>query len=137
MPAEGPGKRYSTVATKATSHGAPVVENRHPGIAAKSSQVEPMAATAANALLAADIAIGEELVIMLDGLHEVAVADLPAGAAEGDPLYITVADNALADAAEALTGGLVEAEYVKFGLLSSIDTALGRAQVNLNLRDTF
>lgn len=129
MPIEGPGSRYSVVATKATVHGAPAVENAHPGIAAKSSQVEPMVASAANALLAQNIAIGEEMVIMLAGAHEVAVADLPAGAAAGDPLWITEADNSLADAAGA---GLV-----KFGRISSIDVALGRALVNLNLRDTF
>lgn len=137
MPIEGPGSRYSVVASKATRHGAPVVENFHPGIAAKSSQVEPMVASAANALLAQNIAIGEEMVIMLAGIHEVAVADLPAGAVVGAPLWITTADNGLADAAEALTGGLTEAGYVKFGRISSIDVALGRAMVNLNLRDTF
>lgn len=129
MPIEGPGSRFSVVATKATSHGAPAVEHNHPGIAAKSAQVDPMAPTAANAALADNIAIGEEFVIMLAGLHEVPVADLPAGAAVGDPLWIAAADNALAAAAGA---GLV-----KFGRISSIDATLGRALVNLNLRDTF
>lgn len=113
MPAEGPGTRFSTPATKATTHGAPVVELGHPGIAAKSSQVEPMAATAANALLAVEIEVGEEMVIMLAGLHPVAADLLPAGADEGDPLWIDTSDNTLlsltdvAEVANSLVTGVV------------------------------
>jgi hypothetical protein len=136
MPAEGPGSRYSVVATKATVHGRPVVENKHPGIAAKSAQAAPAAVSVANATAAQAIAIGEEMVIMLAGLHDVAVSLLPGSAAVGDPLWITIADNVLANAATALTGGVTEAAYVKFGVISSIDTTLGISQVNLNLRDT-
>lgn len=136
MPYEGPGERYSVVATKATEHGAPAVENRHPGIAAKSAQAAPAAVSVANALAAQQIAIGEEFVIMMTGVHEVAVADLPAGAAVGDALWIEIADNSLANAAEAQTAGLTEAAYVPFGRISSIDATAGRALVNLNLRDT-
>jgi len=54
----------------------------------------------------------------------------------GDPVYITLADNSLADAAEALTSGLVEAAYSKFGRITAIDEDTERATVNLNLRDT-
>lgn len=136
MPYEQPGQRYSAIATKATAHGRPAVEKRHPGIAAKSAQAAPAAVSVANATAAQAIAIGEEFVIMLAGSHEVAVADLPGGAAEGDPLWIEVADNSLANAAEAQTAGLTEAAYVKFGVIDSIDTAAGRALVNLNLKDT-
>jgi hypothetical protein len=129
MPIEQPGSRYSVVATKATSHGKPAVEKNHPGIAAKSAQAAPAYPSVANALAAQQIAIGEEFVIMLTGAHEVAVADLPAGAAVGDAVFIRVADNVLVNAAGA--------GIVKFGRISSIDTALGRSLVNLNLRDTF
>jgi hypothetical protein len=134
VPAEQPGSRYSVTATKATEHGKPAVENRHAGVAAKSEQADPAYPNAANALLAQDIAIGEEFVIMLDGAHELLVADLPAGAAVGDGLWIEIADNSLANAAEAQTGGITEAAYVKFGVISSIDVTAGRALVNLNQR---
>lgn len=100
MPAEGPGVRQSLIATKATEHGAPVVEKKHPGIAAKSAQVEPMAATAANALLADNIGIGEEFVVMLGGVHEIPSALLPGGAVEGDGLWIREADNLLRSEAQ-------------------------------------
>lgn len=137
MPYEGPGKRYSCIATKAVAHGAPAVEKRHPGIAAKSAQAAPAAVSVANATAAQQIAIGEEMVIMLDGAHEVAVAALPGGAVEGDPLWIEIADNTLANAAEALTTGITEAGYVKYGVISTIDATLGRALVNLNLKASF
>lgn len=136
MPTEQPGARISLIATKATSHGAPAVEKNHPGVAAKSGQASPAYPSEANALLAKNIAIGEEFVIMLAGAHHVDVDLLPDGAVVGDPVYITVADNALADAAEAITAGLVESAYRKFGRISEIDTASGLALVNLNLRDT-
>jgi hypothetical protein len=127
MPDQGPGQRYSVVATKATAHGKPVVENKHPGIAAKSTQALPADPTTANATAAQNIAIGEEMVIMLEGIHTVLVADLPAGAVVGDQVFIRSADNVLVNA-----GG---AGIVKFGLISSIDATLGRALVNLNLKD--
>lgn len=100
MPYEAPGSRFSTVATKATVHGDPAVEHKHPGIAAKSSQAAPAVPSVANALAAQQIAIGEELVIMLLGLHEVDTDLLPGGAAAGDALYIAEADNSLLSAAE-------------------------------------
>lgn len=137
MPLEGPGRRYSVTATKATSHGKPAVELAHPGIAAKSTQVAPMVPSVANAALAVQIGIGEEFVIMLTGVHEVAVADLPAGAAAGDPLYIKASDNTLHKAVDAVTSGALNAGFFKFGVIDSIDTTLGRAQVNLNLRGAF
>jgi hypothetical protein len=137
MPIEGPGGRYSVIATKAVAHGAPAIEKNHAGIAAKSAQASPAAPSVANALAAQQIAIGEEFVIMLSGLHEVAVAALPGGAAEGDPVYIVKADNTLANAAAALNAGLLRATHAKFGLISSIDTVLGRALVNLNQRSAF
>lgn len=126
MPIEQPGSRYSVVATKAAKHGDPVVENKHPGIAAKSSQGLPAYPSQANADAAQNIAIGEEMVIMLKGAHEVAVAKLPAGAVVGDQVFIRSADNVLVNA----TG----AGIVKFGLISSIDATLGRALVNLDLK---
>lgn len=129
MPLEGPGRRISVTATKATTHGAPAVELNHAGVAAKSEAIPPMAPSVANAALAVAIAVSEEFVIMLDGVHEVATSLLPAGAAAGDALWIATADNTLHNAAGA---GLV-----KFGLIDSIDTTLGRAQVNLTQRSSF
>jgi hypothetical protein len=102
MPAEGPGERYSVVATKAVAHGAPAVENRHPGIAAKSAQAQPAAVSVANALAAQQIAVGEEMVIMLTGLHDFPSSFLPVAAAVGDPLWIRTADNSLTNQAGAL-----------------------------------
>lgn len=128
MPSEGPGSRYSVIATKAAIHGRPVVENGHPGIAAKSTQAAPAYPTTTNATAAKNIAIGEEMVIMLTGLHEIPSSLLPAGAVAGTPLWIVAADNTLQNA--------TAAGRVKFGVVSSIDATLGRALVNLNLRDT-
>lgn len=137
MPLEGPGRRYAVLATKATTHGAPAVELNHGGIAAKSAQIAPMAPSVANAALAVAIAINEQFTIMLDGVHEVAVSALPAGAAAGDPLYIKAADNTLHKAVDALTAGVLNAGFTKFGLIDSIDTTLGRAEVNLSQRSAF
>lgn len=137
MPLEGPGQRFSATATKATTHGAPAVELNHAGIAAKSDNPPPMAPSVANATLAQQIAFGEEFVIMMSGAHEVASSLLPAGAAAGDPLYIKAADNTLHLAADALTSGVLNAGFVKFGLLDEIDTTHGRAQVNLSERSSF
>jgi hypothetical protein len=132
-----PGERFSVVATKAGRHKDPAVELNHPGIALKSAQPEPMAVNVANAALAEQFIVGEEIVIALTGEWPVDTDLLPAGAAAGDPLYIRKADNVLVNAGEALTGGVLEAAYAKFGLLSSIDTVLDEGLVNLNLRDTF
>lgn len=129
MPYEGPGERYSVVFTKAAVHGAPAVENNHAGVAAKSQQAQGGWPTQANATAAQQIAIGEEAVIMMDGLHEVESALLPVGAVAGTALWIDPADNSLHNAAAA---GLV-----KFGLVSSIDATLGRALVNLEQRGSF
>jgi hypothetical protein len=131
MPLEGPGRRFSVTATKATTHGAPVVELNHPGVAAKSAQTPPMAPSVANAALAVAIGVGEEFVIMMDGVHEVATSLLPGGAAAGNALYIHPADNTLK-----LVGGMSSGD-VKFGVIDSIDTNLGRAAVNLSLRSSF
>lgn len=129
MPYEGPGERYSAIATKATTHGAPAVELNHPGIAAKSAQVAPMVPSVANATVAQQIAIGEEFVIMMSGSHEVATSLLPAGYAVGTQLWIATADNSLQSAAAA--------GRVKFGVIDDIDATRGVAHVNLNLRGTF
>jgi hypothetical protein len=126
---EQPGGRFSVVATKAVRHKRPAVELHHPGMALKSAQPAPMVPTVANAALAEGIVVGEEFVIALDGAWPVEVALLPAGAAAGDPLWIREADNVLVNAAGA--------GILKFGRISSIDTTLGLALVNLNLRDTF
>ena len=136
MSVQAPGERFSVVATKQVRHKRPVVEARHPGIALKSSQPPPMVPTVANATAAETILVGEELVIAMTGSWPVETALLPGGAVVGDPLYIVLADNTLANAANALAAGLVKATHLKFGVIDSIDTVLGLAMVNLNLRDT-
>lgn len=129
MPYEGPGRRVAVTATKATTHGAPAVEINHGGIAAKSAQVAPMVPSVANATIAQQIAVGEQFVIMLDGIHEVATTLLPAGFAVGTQLWINPADNTLKSA--------TAAGYVKFGVISDIDATHGRAHVNLSQRGSF
>lgn len=131
MPAEGPGSRYSVLATKAVAHGAPAVENRHPGIAAKSAQAQPAAVSVASALAAQQIGVGEEMVIMLAGLHEfLPTSLLPAGAAVGDPLWIRTADNSLTNQAGALatllTGVVASNNAIRW---TSRDTRVPRVQL--------
>lgn len=137
MPYESPGRRYDATATKQVNHGDPSVELGHGGIAAKSAQTPPMAPSVANALLAQQIAVGEEFTIMLDGIHEVSTTLLPVGAVAGSQLYIEADDNSLVLAAEATTGGVLNAGFTKFGVIDSIDTALGEALVNLTQRSSF
>jgi hypothetical protein len=137
MPLESPGSRFSVIATKATTHGAPATELGHPGVAAKSDQAAPMAVSLANAAIAQQIGIGEEFVIMLAGGHEVATSLLPVGAVAGSKLYIKESDNSLVLAATALSSGVLQAGYLRFGVIDSIDSTHGRAAVNLNLRSTF
>lgn len=137
MPLEGPGRRWDGIATKPHTHGAPAIELNHAGIAAKSAQAAPMAPSVANAALAVQIGIGEDFVIMLDGDHEVAVSALPGGAVAGDRLFIKAADDTLALAATALTAGVLNAGFAKFGIIDDIDTVLGRAHVNLSQRSSF
>jgi hypothetical protein len=137
MPLESPGARYEATATKATSHGAPAVELNHAGVAAKSAQAAPAAPSVAAAAAAQQIAISEAFIIMLKGRHEVASSLLPGGAVAGSPLYIRASDNALVLAATALTGGVLNAGFLRFGVIDSIDTTRGRALVNLDLRSSF
>lgn len=139
MPAEGPGSRFSVTATKATQHGWPAVELNHAGIAAKSAQAEPGNLTTANALAAEKIAIGEEFVIMLSGLHSFPSAKLPGGSVAGDRLAIKKTDNSLVKVAEAAAANkaIEEGLLVKFGVLDSIDTVAGLAWVNLTGRNSF
>jgi hypothetical protein len=127
MPYTGPGERQSLVATKATKHGAAVVEYGHPGIAAKSTQAAGAYPNAANALAAQNIAVGEEMVVFLTGIHEVASSAITGAVSVGTPLYIVAADNTLTTTASG---------NVKFGRVSEVDSATGRVLVNLNLRDT-
>lgn len=149
MPSEGPGRRHSVVFTKQTVHGDPAVENCVAGVAAKSTQAIPAAVSVANATAAQQIAVGEEAVIMCGGLHEVANAKLPgsvvtvAELAAGSStlakaaLYIQHSNNALVLAATALSSGLLQAGFSKFGLIVERDDVLGRTTVNLNLRSAF
>lgn len=138
MPSEGPGVRFDTLATKVVNHGDPCVELAHPGIAAKSFQAAPAVPSVVNAAAAQVIAIGEDFVIMMGGVHEVATSKLPAGAnAAGGLLYIRASDNALVAAATALAAGVLNAGFFRYGVIDSVDATRGIAQVNLNLRGAF
>lgn len=137
MPAERSGQRQSLIFTKQVTHGDPCEEKNHTGIAAKSLQAQPAYPSVANALAAQEIMVGEEGVVMMEGTHPVSTDLLPGGAAVGNAVYITKADNALVLEATALTAGVLEAAYAKFGLISEIDTDLDIAQINLSRRDQF
>lgn len=137
MPQEGPGRRYDATATKATSHNSPVVELNHPGVAAKSEQIAPAAPSVANAAAAVQIGVGEDFVIMLDGEHTFASTFLPGGAVVGSQLYIKAADNTLHLAADALSGGVLQAGFLKYGVVDFIDTTNSLVSVNLNLKGSF
>jgi hypothetical protein len=154
MPSTRPGTRVPVVRSNKTAargaagldallvHGQPAVDQNFAGIGFKNAQPDPMAVSTANALIAQQIATGENYVIDIAGAHEVDPDLLPAGAAAGDPLYIRVADDVLVNAAEALTdpdgaggaGGVIEAGYRKFGRLETLDNGGGLADVNLNER---
>lgn len=139
MPAEGPGRRFSVIATKATEHNKPAVELNHAGVAAKSAQPAPAAVSQANADAAKKIAIGEEFVIMLDGVHGIASSLLPGGAKAGDRLAIKVSDNSLVAVASAAAAekAVEEDLLVKFGVIDSIDTTAAIAWINLSQRSSF
>lgn len=134
MPLSEPGKRYSTVATKAWKHGGPAVEAGHAGIAHKVGQ--PLAIpdnTSGAAITAAQtVVVGEDVVIDLEDVHEVPVAQLPGGAVVGTALWIDPAD-----APGAALHNAAAAGRVKFGIVDAIDATLGRALVNLTQRSSF
>jgi hypothetical protein len=138
MPYQANIGRARRIATKEVMHGDPAVELGTPGTAAKSTQSQPGVPNAANAEVARTILEDEGFVIFHAGIVSVRTDLLPAGAEEGDPLYITEADNSLADAAEALTAGVLEAGFVKFGRVEGEDaSSADHTLVNLDLRDTF
>jgi hypothetical protein len=131
MPSKGPGARYSTFATKQVTHGNPCVEHNHAGIAHLVDQQAPIwdPSNAAAVTAAALIKVGDDIVIDMEGIHHFASSLLPGGVAIGDPLWIAAADNTLQTAAGA--------GRTKFGILSELDTVLGRAGVNLTQRSSF
>jgi len=139
MPGQAPGTSFSCTATKATGHNKPAVELNHAGIAAKSTQPPAMAPNAANAKAATEIAIGEEMVILMAGSHEFASSLLPGGSAAGDRLAIKVSDNSLVKiaAGAAANKAIEEGLLVKFGVIDSIDTTAALAHVNLSQRSSF
>lgn len=137
MPYEGLAVRHAAVATKATVHGAPCIEDGFPGVAFKNTQlnayVDPSLAAATQ------IVVGESFAIQFGGMHEIAAAKFPGGTlpARGTAIYITLADNSLVLAATAVASGLVQAGYSKFGRIDRLDTARSVAYVNAEARDTF
>lgn len=134
-----PGRRVFRVATKEVLHGDPAVEAHAAGIAKKAEQSAGGVPNAANATVVRTIHVGDDCVIFLDGILPVRDALLPGGAAVGDPLWIRIADNVLVNAAEALTGGVMEAAYDKFGRVESLDDPSSAvcSLVNLGARDSF
>lgn len=142
MPSERPGRRETVVRSDKAGnpelrHNDPVIENNLAGVAAKSRPGAAGAVTAANAAANQVIADGETFVVMLDGNHTLDDSHLPAGAVEGSRLYIEAATDALVLEATALTGGVLEAGYAKFGVVTDIDATLDRFDVNLNERASF
>lgn len=134
-----PGRRVVRVFTKETLHGDPAVEQHAAGIAKKTLQMPGGVPTAANALANQTILEDEEAAIFIDGILPVREDLLPGGAAVGDALYITIADNVLVLAGVALTGGVLEAAFDKFGRVESLDdpSSADHALVNLGARDSF
>lgn len=141
MPAERPGRREERIRSNkagVTLHnGDPVIEGNLAGVAAKSRGGAPGAVNMANAAANQVIAVGELFVVMLDGTHTLDESHLPAGAVDGDRLYIRASDDALVLAATALTGGVLNAGFAKYGVITDIDAALDRFDVNLNERASF
>lgn len=137
MPYEGLAVRHTAVATKATVHGAPCIEEGFPGVAFKNTQLD--AYVKPGTTPATQIASSESFVIQVGGMHEIAAAKFPGAAlpARGTAIYITLADNVLVFAATAVTAGLVTAGYSKYGRVDSVDTVRGVALVNAEARDTF
>lgn len=95
MPARGPGQTYAVTATKESAHNHPAIELNHAGIAHKSQQIPPGVPSNAAAAAAKLIAIGEEFVIDMDGVHTFESSLLPGGAKAGERLWINPADNTL------------------------------------------
>lgn len=137
MPTNAPGTTHTCRASKATVHGAPVIEEGFPGIAHKSTQAGGAYPNAANALAATRIAVGEEMVIKHMGRVEVDTDLLFADPRRGDEVYITEADNRLVNAAGGASGGLPRAGFRKYGRIEEVDSASGLTTVNLNARSTF
>jgi hypothetical protein len=131
---KGPGERYSTVATKAWKHKGVAVEAGHAGIAFKVDQPHaiPDPTDAAAIAAAQTVAIGADVVIDMDGVHDIPSAQLPAGAVVGTQLWINPAAAVGADLLDATATGAI-----KFGIVDAIDTVLGRATVNLTQRSSF
>lgn len=90
MPKNRPGRIKYVTATKATTHGAPVIEDHFVGVAVKTQS--PHWDTAFADLAA--IAVDEEFSIITKGIVEVPITGID-GAGKGDPIYITDASNAL------------------------------------------
>lgn len=125
MPGQGPGVRVPSVATKAVNHGDPVVENKVPGLAAKTKQLQWFVQATDTA--AKQIAIAEPFIIMVGGVVEVAYAKWSVGGPPtvGMQVWIVEADNTLANA--------TAAGRVKYGVVQELDAVRSVAKVNLNL----
>lgn len=132
--AKQPGQRYSTTATKAWKHKGPAVEAGHAGIAFKVDQPLPITDPTSSAQITAatTVTVGADVVIDMDGLHDIPTSQLPVGAVVGTQLWIDPTDAPGAALRNATATG-----RVKFGIVDAIDTTLGRAQINLTQRSSF
>ena len=124
MPKQSPSPVYYARATKATTHGSPVIEDGVPGVAVK----QKATSWGAGITGLKNIAINEDFLILVKG--EVQVPAI-GGATKGAPVYITPATNALTLTAAA---GLVPYGRV-VELAGQRGTPTGKMKVDLDLRN--
>jgi Uncharacterized conserved protein (DUF2190) len=122
-----PGARKYVVATKITNHRAPCIEKNFAGQAIKQKAAPGGTGLGATALT--QIGVGEQFVIITKGL---VYLDNTVPFAEGDPVYIVAATNALT---------AVSAGNVKFGRVYEVagqrGVGTGKMRVDLDAKDGF
>jgi predicted RecA/RadA family phage recombinase len=128
-----PGTRYYASATKAVTHGAPVVENGVVGVAQKQKQPLSSVGIGGSPNPQVNIPIGEAFAIVNKGIVQVPYVG---AAAKGTPVYITAASNALT-----LTGPGAPPTTYKYGVVVEVQTQRGTPtgfmRVDLDLKDSF
>jgi hypothetical protein len=128
MPYERPGQGHYTTATKATTHGALVVEDSVVGIAIKQKAVSWQAGLAAQN----QIGIGEAFHIRTKGVRQVPFL---AGSVKGTSLYIITATNVLTASAQTAPTGYKVGKVVE--VQGQRGTPTGFMRVDLDLKDSF
>lgn len=127
MPKQSTSPVFYATATKATQHGAPVIEQNVPGIAVKTAVPAWDAAVAS----LKSIAVGEAFTILCKG--EVQVPSI-AAAVRGDAVYINTTNNALTIASPAAGLGARFGRVVE--LAGQRGTPTGTMKVDTDLKDT-